>query len=408
MMASVHKQPRSEFFFAHFRIPDGVTEDGKIRWKLIKRTTKRTKFDEAMVVAKEFEALARAEAGASSAKGRKYTQILREAVEHAADGLLNVRVATEHLQRLSEAATGQPMVTYTIESWLRVWLHSKSGSQRSTATVVRYTGVVESFLNTLTAERKSAPLQSVGFEDLTLFQSEGIGKAPATLNLAIKTLSMAFGRAVELGHLKLNPTKAIDRIPTESIAKDVFSPDQVAKLVKAAEGDWKGVILFGFFTGMRLRDIANLQWANVEGEMERVKFKVAKTGKQLVVPLHDRVRQFLKARSKSAGTHGPIFPQLHGKGTGGSKGMSMSFARIMAQAEVAGEKVAAAGKKGRLRNSLSFHSLRHSFTSYLANAGVAEEIRQKLTGHLDRKTHQLYTHAELTTLKQAIDLLPVL
>ena len=47
------------------------------------------------------------------------------------------------------------------------------------------------------------------------------------------------------------------------------------------------------------------------------------------------------------------------------------------------------GDAGRNVSRLSFHSLRHSFTSALANAGVSAEVRQKLTGHADDKSHAL-------------------
>jgi site-specific recombinase XerD len=52
-----------------------------------------------------------------------------------------------------------------------------------------------------------------------------------------------------------------------------------------------------------------------------------------------------------------------------------------------------------------FH-LRHSFTSALANAGVAPELRMKLTGHKSAEIHRGYTHLELETLKDAIKKLP--
>jgi integrase len=39
------------------------------------------------------------------------------------------------------------------------------------------------------------------------------------------------------------------------------------------------------------------------------------------------------------------------------------------------------GKLGRNVSRLSFHSLRHSFNSAMANADVPLEISQKLTGH---------------------------
>ncbi|MDB6120786.1 MAG: integrase family protein [Verrucomicrobiaceae bacterium] len=408
-MASVHRQPGSPYYFAFYRIPQERTEDGRIRWKLVKRSTKKEKRDDAMVEAKKFEILALEEQGTTDEKGRKYVQILREAVEDAAGGLLNIRTATDHLQRLTEAATGKPLNSYTIESWLWFWLDSKASAKRSNGTLARYKGVIDDFLNSLPETRRSAALGTIGMDDIVPFQraSSCDGKASATVNLAVKTLSMAFKRATELGHLKLNPAKGFDRVPKgEKFTKGVFSPEQVAKLVSEAESDWKGLILFGFFTGMRLRDITNLKWNNLSRNHAAVTFNAAKTGEEVIIPTHPRLVSYLSLLGKPKNTNSPIFPAVFGMATSGSSGLSMMFARIMARAGVVGKKIDAQGNKGRARNSLSFHSLRHSFTSSLANAGVSPEVRQKLTGHRDAKIHQIYTHQEMDKLKDAIDLLP--
>jgi integrase len=63
---------------------------------------------------------------------------------------------------------------------------------------------------------------------------------------------------------------------------------------------------------------------------------------------------------------------------------------------------------GRSVSALSFHSLRHSFSSILANAGVSEERRMALTGHKSRDMHQHYSHHELEQLQKAVALLPSL
>jgi integrase len=56
----------------------------------------------------------------------------------------------------------------------------------------------------------------------------------------------------------------------------------------------------------------------------------------------------------------------------------------------------------------TFHALRHSFTSALANAGVAPELRMKLTGHTTEAVHRGYTHHELESLRAAIAKLPTI
>jgi integrase len=69
-------------------------------------------------------------------------------------------------------------------------------------------------------------------------------------------------------------------------------------------------------------------------------------------------------------------------------------------------KITQHAKGGRALSNLSFHSLRHSFNSALANAGVSQEIRQKLTGHASAEMNKLYTHHDLEPLRAAIATLP--
>jgi integrase len=64
------------------------------------------------------------------------------------------------------------------------------------------------------------------------------------------------------------------------------------------------------------------------------------------------------------------------------------------------------GGEGRTVRTLTFHSLRHSFNSALANAGVSQEIRMKLTGHVSAEMNNGYTHHELEPLRAAIQRIP--
>jgi integrase len=62
--------------------------------------------------------------------------------------------------------------------------------------------------------------------------------------------------------------------------------------------------------------------------------------------------------------------------------------------------------KGRTIQARTFHSLRHSFTTDLANADIPAELRQKLTGQADETVHSFYTHTNLERLRQAVRKLP--
>jgi integrase len=84
----------------------------------------------------------------------------------------------------------------------------------------------------------------------------------------------------------------------------------------------------------------------------------------------------------------------------------MQFKRIMERAGIRGRMLREAVGAGRSQSSLSFHSLRHTFNAALANAGVAVEIRQKLTGHASAEMNAQYTHHELEALRAAVSVIP--
>jgi len=85
----------------------------------------------------------------------------------------------------------------------------------------------------------------------------------------------------------------------------------------------------------------------------------------------------------------------------------MAFKRIMEKAGVeAGVARVSSGSKGRSFSLRSFHSLRHSFVSALANSGVSIELRRRLTGHASDEMHSIYTHHEIETIRQAVSAIP--
>jgi integrase len=86
--------------------------------------------------------------------------------------------------------------------------------------------------------------------------------------------------------------------------------------------------------------------------------------------------------------------------------LSKHFRKLMKQARIEQRVIREGNKSGRTVYGLSFHSLRHSFNSILANAGVSEEMRMALTGHKSRDIHQKYTHHDLEVFQAAIGMLP--
>jgi integrase len=105
-----------------------------------------------------------------------------------------------------------------------------------------------------------------------------------------------------------------------------------------------------------------------------------KTGKLVVLPMHPDFAAWLSGRPRGIGK-APVFPELAGKLIAGRMGLSVRFRDIARKAGIVGRVVTREGK-GRTINSKTFHALRHSFISALANAGVSSEIRQRGTDEL--------------------------
>src|SRR4029077_16167154 len=97
---------------------------------------------------------------------------------------------------------------------------------------------------------------------------------------------------------------------------------------------------------------------------------------------------------------GPLCPVLSETPATGRDGLSQQFIKLM-RASGVDPRAVVTSKHAFPRKS--FHSLRHSFASALANSGVPADLRMKLTGHKSAQIHQVYTHHEIGVLRSAIE-----
>lgn len=382
-MASVHKDPRgkSPFWYAAFYGADGTRKF---------KSTKTRDRKEALQICVEWE----------------------QAAKKARRGSLTAAQARKILAEMVLISSGESLTNYTVEGWLNEWLINKAGKS-SGNTMLRYRQVIRDFLLGMGPRAKSSlvgvtPGDIVTFRD-TLRQN---GRAVSTCNVVVKKiLSVPFEAARKLGYIPTNPVAAVDmlkdKVEERKSGREPFTLDEVACLVSAAgkESDWCGAIILAATTGLRLGDVVNLTWASIDKETGLIHVETEKTGSVVTLPMHPDFVEWLDQRTQCIGK-APVFPLLSGKNIGGNRGLSSQFRDIITAAQITGRVVEKHGEKGRTRNSKGFHSLRHTFVSSLANAGVAAEIRQKLSGHADAKVHAGYTHHEINTLRAAIEKLP--
>jgi integrase len=315
------------------------------------------------------------------------------------------------IAEIYEQATGSGLAFHTARSWLTDWLEEKK-INTSPRTIMKYEQIVREFIDHL-KEKADAPLTAIVDGNLISFRNSlaRAGHSPATVNTALKILRSPFLLAHRKGYITADPCVGVGLVDDDAdIEKDVFTPEQIGALVAEAQGDWKGAILCGYYTGLRLKDVSELTWGSVDAGLTKLELIPRKTrrkkkNRKIVLPIHPQFAEWLKKQARGIGK-APVFPSLAGKSGGGKSGLSMAFKRIMERANIRGRILRERNGAGRSQSSLSFHSLRHSFNSALANADVPQEIRQKLTGHASAAMNEVYTHRELEPLQKAIAKLP--
>jgi integrase len=386
-MASItkdaHQPPKSPFWIACF---NGVGSDGRVR--RLKRSTKTTDRKLAQRLADEWEQLEKL-----AGKGRLTESHCRKVIA-----------------QMYERTVGEPLHFRTAREHLSEWVESKK-NETELRTYWKYRQTIDEFLAHV-GVKADRLLREITPTDIRSWRDalKRKGLAAPTVNDAIKTLRMPFKAAHDAGYIEINPCTKNSVRPVRddarNVEKDVFTPEQIAALIEATPSeDWKGAILCGYYTGMRLRDVADLQWNAIDSEEQKITVTTRKTRKDVTVPIHPHFASWLQEQTRGIGK-AQVFPTLAGKAGGGKSGLSMSFKRIMERVNIKGRLLREATGEGRSQSSLSFHSLRHSFNSALANASVAMEIRQKLTGHTSAETNKVYTHHELESLREAIAVIP--
>ncbi|MDB4438098.1 site-specific integrase [bacterium] len=389
-------------WYCSFRI---INSEGKT--EQIHRSTKRTTKKKAQEAAAQFEEKARNEAGGGDKASRAILAKLTEAGELAMKGRLNPAKAREILADIVKAGGAGEFKSYTLREWVSEWIAAKETSV-SKATLSFYRTVTKKFIAFL-EDRADAPLESITTAEIRSFRTAIHKKNIAkTANHYVVGLRAMFSDAMSEHATLHNPTdplKGKALAETDSTERHPFTVEEVSKLVKAAPCfEWEGLILLGAYAGLRIRDAANLTSDNVnDGRIILTPEKTKAKGKTVEIPLHPVLAAHFKQNPPSPFPATPLFPSLDGKVTGGRDGLSTQFAVIQKEAKVPKTRTQN-GKQG----SLSFHSLRHSFVTWMSNAEVPAEIRKKMSGHSTDAAHAAYTSLEFGTLAAAVAKLPTL
>ncbi len=385
-MATVYLRPGGSHYYAKFFDADG---------KRVSRNTGQTKKREAEREAARMEAEERDRQAKAAALPKAFAAIIEAAAREANTGDLTLARAEELLRRLRSLANPS-FRDYTVKDWFKAWCNDQRRRVGS-STAASYDDAHRRLCKAM-GVAKNKPLTELAVEDVRKAHAAVHKNVKAsTANMDLRAFRRAIEAAVVEGLCSVNVAKHVKPLPEDdSTERAPFTPQEVRAIIDAADSDeLKGLVTIAAHTGIRLADAVKLSRDNVQGsDLVLLPDKTRRQKKVVRVPMTPPVFGWIGKKK------GKFFPGLSAK----SKAtLSMTFTRLMKKAGVP----KTVTLPGGIVASRSFHSLRHSFASWLAEADIHADVRQKLTGHSSSGVHAKYSHHD-SALARAVETLPEL
>ncbi len=383
-MASVWKHPKSPFWTACYNLPDG---------RRVKQSTGLTNRAEAERVASSLESEARARSGMSEKRAR------------------------ELASRLFELFGGERFAGEAVRAFFDRW-NARKSREVAASTARTYRDTSKQFLDFL-GSRAACDISSITAREITAFRDGQAARlATGTANRNLKILRIAFADAFKAKLVSANEAASVPVLKAAVNTKEgrrPFTEPELRRLLDVAGQEWRAMILTALYTGgQRLGDVARLNWCNVDLERAEVRLVTRKTGRRQILPMNAPLLACLASLPSSDDPQAPVFPQAAARiaaTQGGGVGtLSNQFRELLVLAGLATsqthEKALNGRNSRRTAAELSFHSLRHTATSWMKDRGVSGPIVQDIVGHDSAAVSAHYTHIDEDTKRAALAMLP--
>jgi integrase len=209
--------------------------------------------------------------------------------------------------------------------------------------------------------------------------------ATTSINRELGLLRNILNRAVTWGYLSFNPIKKIEFFKEEPKER-ILTRGEMSKLLAIARPPLKDIVQVALNTGMRKREILDLEWTQVNIEERFVTLKKTKSRKIRRVPLNKVMVKLFSRLHTENGTNKFVFP---------NPGTGIPYTCIHTTWKNLLRKVGL--------EDVRFHDLRHCFATYaLLKGGDLISLKETL-GHSDISTTSRYTKAMLEGQRKLVD-----
>jgi len=314
------------------------------------------------------------------------------------------------------------------EGWTKYEVHPERATPHTVSEQLAYKTTYEEFVAFATAPEKHhtvitsvAELNSRIAEEYANFMKSK-AQAVDTHNRKIKRLRKIFDCLKDY-YSGENPFRAktlLRNIREEQdtiVRRQAFSKEQEQQLREVLANDKYRVMnkseirviyYVGMFTGQRLKDCVLLQWQNIDMDRRRIWVKQFKTGKEVTIPMAAELYTVLQEAQnwrvdqyvcpKSAVRYNK--ENCNGKNVGNNL-INIDVLRVIRWIGLEPSvKVPGRNKKMTV---YGFHSLRHAFASFCAEAGVPKAVLLSILGTDSEIADKYYTHVGDAAQQLAID-----
>lgn len=235
----------------------------------------------------------------------------------------------------------------------------------------------------------------------------------STYNARICVLREIFHVLAAKARLVDDPWEGVRLHADDCHSRRELTLDEIERLMKAATkagGEWKRLFTIGLYTGLRLGDCCCLAWNSVNLERGVIQLIPTKTrkhthGQPVTIPIHPQLLAELQGNGEPGKGMfvNPTLADYYKKNKWRiSHGLELIFKAAHIETSVRLE-----GRRTRTPEA-TFHSLRHTFVSLAANAGVPLPVVQSIVGHSSTAMTRHYYHENEEALRQAVAAIPAI
>ena len=394
-VATIYKRPNSPYWIAQYFDANG------------KRVNKSTKCEHkgkdgekpsptAKRIAAGFEADARKTQKGQSELQKEFSAVIESASRAAGEEKLTLELAKAYIEKLHRTANPD-FVAVTVSRMFDDWLDSKS-RRVSASTYKLYCDAKRHLSQSLGDKKFAGAVHFIKVRDIekAVEALKESGLRASTINLSLSVWKSVMRDAVKDDVLTKSPAAGVTGLPTtDSKKRGPFTSQEARAILAVCDDEWRGLVLMAAHTGIRMKDCTTLRKRNiVDGNIIIKPAKTKRLGKVISVPITTALATWIEAQPKDV-----LFPTLN---TTNKSTLSEGFKALMKKAGVSAIETLPTGEE----RTRSFHSLRHSANSWMANAGVDVGTRQEILGHSSAAQNLEYTTLDPETRRKAMTLLP--